>query len=155
MSKHVLKSGHELILDDEDDWIVDIGSVYVHMKKGRPSTVSCTTGVYRLALKETSRLNVDHINRNPLDNRKSNLRLVSYTHNAWNRACRGYSYSKNCGKWRAEISHFGKSISLGFFETEMEAALAVWKARKELRGEFAVMPPILATAMRGEDGLIV
>lgn len=154
MSKHMLKGGYELILDDEDDWIAEAGSMHLGIRGGKPFTVTCRININRFALKETGRLEVDHINRDPLDNRKSNLRVVSSTQNKWNRISRGYSWHNGRKKWVAYLRHHGSYRYLGLFQTEIEAAFAVWEARKKLRGEFATMPPILET-MRDKDGLIV
>lgn len=84
---------------------------------------------------------VDHINRIPTDNRIVNLRLATHQQNAANSTHpkRGNRYRGVyfCyGKWMAQISHKGKSIYIGRFETE-EAARAAWvEVAKRLRGEF-------------------
>lgn len=93
----------------------------------------------------------DHINRNPLDNRKCNLRLTSNQENSFNRGnykCSKHSKYKGVGKvsgkndgkiWRARITIDAKQIHLGTFATEREAALAFNKAAKELQGEHAYL----------------
>ncbi len=66
---------------------------------------------------------VDHINRNTLDNRRSNLRLVSRFQNGWNMKLRsdnrsgykGVHWFKKTKKWCARISVMGKRISLGHY----------------------------------------
>ena len=63
----------------------------------------------------------DHINRNPLDNRKENLRIADKSLNAVNAGIRtsntsgvtGVSWDKNANSWRAYISYQGKRIELG------------------------------------------
>lgn len=62
---------------------------------------------------------IDHINRNIYDNRKCNLRVVSYTVNALNSKNRsnntsgkkGVSFNKEKKKWKASIIVYGKYIS--------------------------------------------
>lgn len=85
--------------------------------------------VYKLFNPEfdlASDLVVDHINRNRLDNRIENLRAVSKAENNRNRAeCRGVSYCKQTGKWKAALN--GKW--LGRHDTEQEALDAVAKER--------------------------
>ena len=87
---------------------------------------------------------IDHINGNPLDNRKSNLRICTLGENARNaRKTRGTSkykgvrWYKPLRKWRAQIWHNNKSIHLGYFTNEQEAAKIYNKKAKELFGEFA------------------
>lgn len=76
----------------------------------------------RLVLNEFDAVNiVDHINRNTLDNRKSNLRIVDKSLNAVNAGIRsnntssvtGVSWNKNTNSWRAYINYKGKRIELG------------------------------------------
>lgn len=159
MSKHMLKGGYELILDDDDDWLADTFSLNPIVRRGRVTQVAITTSIHRLVLNAKPGSTVDHINNNALDNRKVNLRFVSLVQNEWNKQNKGYYYRQDRDKWKATASVGTKPnrryIQLGYFETEIEAAFAVWEWRKKHRGEFAVMPPILATAVRDEDGLIV
>lgn len=85
---------------------------------------------------------VDHINGDPLDNRKSNLRFCSTGQNLRNSKARGrkwkgvYRYSKK-GKWFATICKDYKIYNLGFYDTEELAARAYDVKAKELHGEYA------------------
>ena len=71
----------------------------------------------------------DHANRNPFDNRRTNLRPASVQENNYNNSlyhnntsgiC-GVSWSKNSQKWRAYISINNKQISLGYFKHKDQA----------------------------------
>tara|TARA_R110000744_G_scaffold147914_1_gene260955 strand:- start:108 stop:617 length:510 start_codon:yes stop_codon:yes gene_type:complete len=70
---------------------------------------------------------IDHKNRDKLDNQVSNLRVVSYQQNNFNRNYKGYSKERN--KYRARIFVNGKKISLGTYETEAEASNAYQQAK--------------------------
>ena len=94
---------------------------------------------------------IDHIDRNPLNNQKSNLRVVTHQENCFNRIhknfkgepvsseYKGVGWHKNSNKWRVRVKKDGKSISLGYFIDEKEAALAYDKKAKELFGSFAYL----------------
>ena len=82
---------------------------------------------------------VDHINRNKLDNRRSNLRIVSYGFNNRNKDKRVGASSKFKGvylhhsnKWQAYINIDGKRCSLGLFEKEEDAAARYQEEYKRL-----------------------
>lgn len=74
-------------------------------------------------------LEVDHINRNGMDNRKNNLRFVNRSQNQLNRSpstksasqYKGINQRAN-GKWQSRICIAGKRVQIGTFETESEAA---------------------------------
>lgn len=93
---------------------------------------------------------VDHINRDPLDNRRENLRLATARQNAANRTrvVRENSTSRYNGvhrvgkRWRAQGSIPDgdggyKRASLGMFDTEKEAALAYNEFAIREYGEYA------------------
>jgi hypothetical protein len=89
---------------------------------------------------------IDHINRNGLDNRRSNLRLATIAQNAWNSRIRpnrsGYKgvwFAKDKGKFRAAIWHNNKRIYLGYFDSPRQAALAYDTAAKKYHKDFAVL----------------
>lgn len=114
---------------------------------GYPIGESATsqTMLHHLVLKMEIPDEVDHINRNPLDNRRSNLRLATSSQNAFNRSqrpdnttgYRGVSWHKVVQKWAAKICYCGKQKHLGVFDTPEEAALVYDSAAIELHGEFA------------------
>jgi hypothetical protein len=84
----------------------------------------------------------DHKNRNPLDNRRSNLRPATRRQNGANkglgkRNTSGYKgvSAGRAGKWRGMVSSF----YLGTFVTKVDAAIAVDRVAKEIWGKFAVL----------------
>ena len=88
---------------------------------------------------------IDHINGDRGDNRIANLREATHLQNMWNKPSyknrtskfKGVSYRKDLGKWRAVIQKDGKSLSIGHFESELEAALAYNYKAEELFGSYA------------------
>jgi len=88
---------------------------------------------------------IDHINHNALDNRRTNLRTCTRAQNQHNRKINRNSTSKFKGvywnkvrrKWQARVSLNGKRPYLGSFNNELDAAKAYDKKAKELFGEFA------------------
>ena len=88
---------------------------------------------------------IDHINGNPLDNRRCNLRFSTKAQNCRNAKVRvdnssgykGVCKHKSDGKWYAAISAGGVRTHLGSFPTPELAYEAYCKAALELHGEFA------------------
>ena len=83
---------------------------------------------------------IDHRDRNGLDNRWENLRPATRYTNMQNRGkirvgLKG-AYRHRCG-WTSRISSGGKQQYLGLFHTEEDAHAAYCKAARELHGEFA------------------
>lgn len=78
---------------------------------------------------------IDHINRNRIDNQISNLREVSHKQNNQNKGKAGNNTSGHTGvcwhkqksKWQTHIKHNRKRIHLGYFAT-IEEAVAARKA---------------------------
>jgi hypothetical protein len=71
---------------------------------------------------------VDHINGDKSDNRIANLRDVSKSVNQQNRrSVRGYS--RDGGRWKAQIRANGRCLHLGCFSTEQEAHAAYLAAK--------------------------
>jgi hypothetical protein len=73
---------------------------------------------------------IDHINRNPSDNRLENLREVSHKQNCHNQNRKGYCLNKSGKKWRSQITLDCKKIYLGTFDSEIEARQAYLNAKK-------------------------
>lgn len=73
----------------------------------------------------TNKIVVDHINRNKLDNRLINLRLISNRENLSNQKGTsmfvGVHFCKYNKKWVSKIQVEGKKVSLGSFDTEKDA----------------------------------
>jgi hypothetical protein len=86
---------------------------------------------------------IDHISGDGLDNRRENLRRCTHAQNTRNRAKHKVKTSRFKGvhrernKWRARIRRDGIYYTLGFFDTEREAALAYDAAAPRLHRAFA------------------
>jgi len=89
---------------------------------------------------------VDHANGDGLDNRRSNLRVTNRSMNAANTGkfgvdktsdFKGVHWAKEIKRWRARIHMNGKTVSLGCFESESDAANAYNQAAIDHFGEFA------------------
>lgn len=82
---------------------------------------------------------IDHINRIRDDNRFSNLRECSSAENMQNKnlyrsntsGIAGVHWRKNCGKWQARIGVKGKRISLGHFDSPIEASNIYAEAKRK------------------------
>jgi bifunctional DNA-binding transcriptional regulator/antitoxin component of YhaV-PrlF toxin-antitoxin module len=93
-----------------------------------------------LGLKQGDKVEVDHINRNRLDNRRANLRIVPKGSQPQNvpsmpgsiSKYRGVTFKRATGKWVAQIRADGKQRHLGTFITEEEAAAVAREARLRL-----------------------
>ena len=87
----------------------------------------------------------DHIDRNPLNNRRYNLRESTFVQNTQNRGRRsdntsgvvGVCWNKREQKWQARINVNKKRILLGRYNDFNNAVVSRLKAEKEYFGEFA------------------
>jgi len=107
---------------------------------------------------EDSKVHVDHINHDTLDNRKSNLRLCTNAENGRNRKIQKGGFSKYKGvfkssksrikPFRARIMFNQKPINLGSFAAEREAAIAYNKAALHYFGEFALLNDVSENSLK-------
>jgi hypothetical protein len=90
-------------------------------------------------------MEIDHKDRNPSNNKLSNLRLATREQNARNNSGHRNSRSKHSGvcfhqrlnRWQAYIRVKRKLVHLGYFETEDQAAARRLQVEKSTFGEFA------------------
>jgi hypothetical protein len=129
----------ELVLIDEEDRskLEAMGKWHItskgYCKKGkRIKDKVIDIHMHRVIMNCPDDMFVDHINHDPLDNRKCNLRIVTIKQNNWNRkSVKGYSWSKQANKWWAKIIVNNKLIHIGYYNTEEEAHNAYLLAKKE------------------------
>lgn len=88
---------------------------------------------------------VDHINNDPKDNRKKNLRPATHAENMRNTGpqknnklgIKGVRWRERHRKYEASIWHKNKSNFIGLYASKEEAARAYNEKARELFGEFA------------------
>lgn len=145
----VLPSGERFLIDEED---VDCVSLYYwHMAKdGYVISTSSHRKKLRLhnfimRFEPQKKVFIDHINRNPLDCRKCNLRLVTAQQNSMNKSIQknsttgyaGVTFSKRSNKYRVRIGLNNKRIELGENRDPVVCAQMYNYASILLFGEFA------------------
>lgn len=152
------------IVDDEDfalvsryKWHVrrtkNSNTVYASASKhvpGRRSPVNIR--MHRLITGAPKGMEVDHIDRNGLNNTRGNLRVCTSTENRRNSTSecgnsrfKGVSFDKTKGRFVASISVNNKTIHLGTYADEISAAMAYNEGAEKHHGAFArlnVTPPV-------------
>ena len=148
----------------EDDYmrcIMDNGASFIFSPQDlevvKSHSWSCTKGYikttinfksvyfHKLILGASNDVEVDHINLNRFDNRRSNLRIASHAENQRNRRAhrdnqsgfKGVCLNTHTGKYFAYINADKKRTYLGSFATSVQAAKAYDDAAIILHGEFA------------------
>jgi len=148
----VTGKGDKVFVDDEDlpslsksNWHISKGyvvrNIWVEGKGRRLSYIHREI----MGLQRSDPSKVDHINGNPLDNRKENLRVCTNSQNLMNRGrprsntsgMKGVSWDKRENKWRATIIKDQKQRFLGYFRNPEEAYEVYCLAADMLHGEFA------------------
>jgi len=155
MKEVPLTKGCVALVDDADyervsvlKWRTDRnqnGNLYARTSKWLPGGKVKNTTMHRFILGTAPGVTVDHIDGNGLNNQRSNLRECSITENSCNRKkslgkksqYKGVRRDAKYNRWDARIKSMGKSIYLGYFKSEVEAARAYDEAALRLFGEFA------------------
>lgn len=151
-----LRNSDKIVLVDEDDfervnkykWFS-----FYKKKNKRKKYIKSTSKIngkqitlHRFILNVTDpSIHVDHINGNPLDNRKENLRTCTISENNRNKSSHknstsaylGVCYVKSKNKWECSIMYNKKRVFRKIFDTEIEAAKAYNEYAKKYFGEFA------------------
>ena len=97
----------------------------------------------RLILNVPKTTTIDHADGNGLNNQAFNLRGCTHSQNSGNmrkkteRRFKGAYFDKRRDRWYSRITINYKSIHIGMFDTDLEAALAYDEAAKKYFGEFA------------------
>jgi hypothetical protein len=118
---------------------------YYAMRTVRAEGNDTTIAMHRQILSFPSGKEIDHINGNQLDNRRSNLRTCTHSENQRNSKRRknnksgykGVCWCSSGNKWKVQLRDNGKVKCIGFFTCLIKAARAYDKAAKEMYGEFA------------------
>lgn len=153
-----LTQGHVALIDNEDFNLVNKykwyyaknGYASAKVYFGRKNGKNIQKGIYmhKVIMKPKKGMDIDHINQNKLDNRKSNLRVCNRSQNLINRpkqinntsGFKGVTFFKwgnRIKRWKAQIQINNKHKSLGYYLTKEEANIAYNIGAKEYFGEFA------------------
>lgn len=136
MKTIILSKGQITYVDDEDfeylfNWIWYCNSygyaTRTYKRKGKMFRLY----IHRVIMNAKIGSLIDHIDGNPLNNQKNNLRFVTRKENAQNRkrgvnnksGFIGVSWDNYNKKWKAQAMHNGKQKFLGNFDNAEEAAI--------------------------------
>ena len=120
-------------------WSDNTQSFYFHRQVGKS-----TLKMHRVITNASRGNLVDHINGNTADNRRANLRIVTYSQNAQNRRIAttiesgavGVYWRGDRSRWRAGVQGRGRQIWLGHYVNKSDAVAAAKFARRTIHKEF-------------------
>lgn len=154
MKRIPLTKGKEALVDDQDyeylmQWKWCINGGYAG-RRARPHFYYMHKEIATKRLGFPSELKADHINGNPLDNRRGNLRPATQQMNGINAGLcsanssgfKGVSLCNKTKTWAAYVHVRDQKHHLGYFDSKVDAAKAYNKAAKKHFGEFAWLNPI-------------
>ena len=121
-------------------------SFYVARTKYLGSRRSTKVYLHREIMQPPEGKIVDHIDRDVLNNQRSNLRICTYSQNNCNLSPRknvssrfkGVSFCNTYKKWLAVLSYDGKELLRKKYDTELEAVRSYNSACLKHHGEFAL-----------------
>ena len=155
-----LGKGHVAVIDDEDaDLVVGFKWYGMRTKEGKIYPAGWKhvppgrffVHLHRLITNAQPGEIIDHLDRDPLNCRRSNLRRATAQQNKCNcgpfrrpttSKYKGVFLCRRTGRFRARIVLNRKKIYLGYFATEDEAARAYNTKAAELFGEYAYLNPV-------------
>ncbi|NMF00054.1 HNH endonuclease [Aneurinibacillus aneurinilyticus] len=140
---------YETKIDTEDlpkvksfpnSWVAHLSSGYVYANAGiRVDGKQKTIKLHRFILDAPDGFDVDHINHDTLDNRKSNLRVVTRAQNSQNRkgsrsdkkteGGRNISWDETRKRWEVNVTSGGKRVYIGMYKNLEDAEAAALSAR--------------------------
>jgi len=150
-----LTRGYEAIIDASDVPLVEGFNWSVCSRKDRHTVYAVRhersdpkirkIRMHRAIMGDPDGFQIDHIDSDGLNNRRSNLRLATHAENARNGRIRkdntsgfkGVGWNAPNKKWRAEIKVDNKKYYLGCYETIDMAYAAYVAASEKMHGEFA------------------
>jgi len=146
MKEIPLTNSSEKALVDDEDFIELSKSKWFSQGGYAYETTRCKTRMHQLLISCPPDKKVDHIDRNRLNNQRSNLRVATNSQNAINKEFPnrlGYRGVKhNRGKYEAQITLNNEYKYLGRFSSIHDAAKAYNEAAIKFHGEFAVLNKI-------------
>jgi len=156
MKEIQLTKGYVALVDDEDyEWLMQFKWYAVIKRNGNAyaaRSLAWKNGkrgfeyMHRVIMKANDNEFVDHRDGNTVSNVKSNLRKCTISQNNQNAARRsnnsssyiGVYFHKGANKFHARLSTQGEGrVSLGLFDTAIEAAVARDIVAEKYHGEFA------------------
>ena len=151
MQKITLTQGKVALVDDADYWWLLKFRWYYSASTGYARAnlgANKKANMHQLLLPRVEGLMADHINRDKLDNRRVNLRLVTKSENNRNKMQHdnrsgfiGVVQHKTNGRWIAQASLNNRNYYIGSYGTPEEAAVARTDFLEKWRSDPASIPP--------------
>lgn len=117
--------------------------------------------LHRFIMNPNNGVEIDHKNGDRSDNRRLNLRECSTNQNRANSKRRSHNKASQFkgvrnnnnspNQWMARASFHRKQVNIGYFKTEIEAAIAYNRWASQAWGEFARLNPIPPTLMASSE----
>lgn len=141
----IIRSAKGIEVFVDDDIFEKINGRSIRVDKDYPEIGNSGIKLHIFIMGRREGFIVDHIDRNPLNNLRSNLRFVTAFQNTVNSKPRngarykGVSLRKETGKYRSKITYNDKSIRLGDYESDTKAAMVYDEAARILFGRYAYL----------------